>query len=333
MGNSSGKTPRCASCGKGGASLKTCGGCNLVEYCDATCQKDHRPHHKEECKKRAAVLLDEALFETTPPPRDDCPVCFLPLGFMNDNTYSFCCGKNLCYGCVHSVEEVHNWSPEWPCPFCRTPSSEMSDKEKINRLNKRVEANDAQAMHILAYSHSMGQLGLPQDSKKAIELWLKSASMGDVNALYWLGNSYFGGDHVKINTTRAIRYWSRASIMGDVCSRFSLGNYEAKIVGNMNRAKKHWMIAATAGHNGALEKIKHGYTSGTVTKDEYERSLRAHKDSVDEMYSEHRSKAMARHRSIDKARKEIINILRPKVRSGNREEECNCIDCMMGRNA
>ncbi|KAL3792718.1 hypothetical protein ACHAW5_005823 [Stephanodiscus triporus] len=128
-----------------------------------------------------------------------------------------------------------------------------------------------------------------------------------------------------MNTTRAIRCWSLAAIMGDV-SRFSLGNYEAKVVGNMNRAKKHWMIAASAGHNGALEKIKHGYTSGTVTKDEYERSLRAHKDSVDEMHSEHRSKAMARHRSKGMARKEIFNMFRPKVRSGNGEEECNCID-------
>ena len=53
---------KCAACGKGGNGLKTCNGCKLVKYCNATCQKEHRPRHKKECKKRAAELFDEALF-------------------------------------------------------------------------------------------------------------------------------------------------------------------------------------------------------------------------------------------------------------------------------
>ena len=49
----------CAACGEGGDDLKTCTACKMVKYCNATCQKAHRPQHKKECKKRAAELKRE----------------------------------------------------------------------------------------------------------------------------------------------------------------------------------------------------------------------------------------------------------------------------------
>ena len=44
----------------------------------ANCQRNHWPTHKQECKGRAAELRDEALFKD-PPPKEDCPICFLPM--------------------------------------------------------------------------------------------------------------------------------------------------------------------------------------------------------------------------------------------------------------
>ncbi len=43
--------------------LKTCTACKTVQYCSIKCQREHRPHHKRECKKRAAELRDEILFK------------------------------------------------------------------------------------------------------------------------------------------------------------------------------------------------------------------------------------------------------------------------------
>jgi len=69
----------CADCGEeGGVSLKTCKSCMLVKYCNANCQRNHWPTHKQECKRRAAELRDEALFKD-PPDKEDCPICFLPM--------------------------------------------------------------------------------------------------------------------------------------------------------------------------------------------------------------------------------------------------------------
>ena len=59
----------CASCGttaNDDIKLKKCTACHLVRYCSVKCQKDHRPHHKKECKKRAAELHDELLFTSNP---------------------------------------------------------------------------------------------------------------------------------------------------------------------------------------------------------------------------------------------------------------------------
>ena len=60
------KVECCASCGIAGVDdvkLKDCSACHLVKYCGIECQKEHRPKHKKECKKRAAELRDEILFK------------------------------------------------------------------------------------------------------------------------------------------------------------------------------------------------------------------------------------------------------------------------------
>ena len=71
----------CANCGKGeecAGNLKVCTACKMVKYCNRDCQIAHRPQHKTACKKRAAELYDEKLFKVHPP-REECPICFLPL--------------------------------------------------------------------------------------------------------------------------------------------------------------------------------------------------------------------------------------------------------------
>ena len=78
-----GEMMRCASCGVAGGDdikLKKCD-CKLVKYCSVKCQRDHRPKHKKECKKRAAELRDEILFKQPESSSylGDCPICYLPL--------------------------------------------------------------------------------------------------------------------------------------------------------------------------------------------------------------------------------------------------------------
>ena len=77
---------------------------------------------------------------------------------------------------------------------------------------------------------------------------------------------------------------------GEVLARHNIGVIE-KDAGNMNRAMKHFMIAARAGYDDSLNQIRKCYVSGHATKADFEKALRAHKEANDEMKSDHRDAA------------------------------------------
>ena len=166
----------CAECGEeGGASLKVCKSCMAVRYCNAACQHKHWQTHKTACKVRAAELRDEALFKD-PPPKEDCPICFLPMpsniiscaslppatismlpifdyAIANEELnhkvmerYYPCCGKSICGGCIYSNIISGN---ENRCPFCNSDRGK-TEEEQVEDNMKRVEANDAASINLLA---------------------------------------------------------------------------------------------------------------------------------------------------------------------------------------
>jgi hypothetical protein len=198
---------------EGGVSLKACKSCMTVKYCDAECQKKHWPKHKKQCKQRAAELRDEALFKD-PPPMEDCPICFLPMPNkllscvslppatissvpINDfaianevlaakatDEYYPCCGKNICAGCVYSFGQSGN---DDKCPFCNSNRASKTDEEMVAEVMKRVEAQDAASIYMLAGYYYRGLQGLQQDHAKAMELLTRSARLGSHLAHYNLG--------------------------------------------------------------------------------------------------------------------------------------------------
>ena len=120
----------CANCGKGeecSNSLKSCTACKMVKYCNRDCQIAHRPQHKKACKKRAAELHDEKLFKE-PPPREECPICMLPLPHDEQTIFESCCGKDICKGCVYAMFETGGKNMKL-CPFCKTPHPTTHEEE------------------------------------------------------------------------------------------------------------------------------------------------------------------------------------------------------------
>ena len=290
----------CANCGKGEESsgdLKACTACKLVKYCNRDCQIAHRPQHKKACKKRAAELHDDELFEDPPLP-EDCPICMLPLPIEKEHSAFFsCCGKLICVGCIYAMimEEIRRGKKkeEWGmCAFCRTPTH-SSNEENIERIRKLID-NDGNedAYHQLACYYAEGSNGMPQDWAKANELLLKAGELGCANAYSKLGNSYRDGMGVEANKKKAKHYWELAAIKGNVHARHNLGALEGK-TGNDQRAFKHYILAARSGYTPSLDSVKQGFMAGLVTKHEYGNTLRAYQTRVDEMKSDTRDKAKA----------------------------------------
>ena len=287
----------CANCGKGDESagdLKSCTACKLVKYCNRDCQIAHRPQHKKACKKRAVELHDEALFND-PPPREECPICMLPLPLdVTESSFVPCCGKTICNGCVYAMtlEEIRKGKKDEEvslCPYCRTPH-ESSVEEGMERVAKLMDNGNSDAFYVNAGYYASGIQGMPQNSAKANELWLKAGELGCVNAYYKLGNSYYHGSGVEIDKKKAKYYLELAAIKGSVIARHNLGCVEGN-AGNHRRAMKHFMLAAKAGDKKSLEEVKRGFTKGYVMKDEYESTLRAYHECQAEMKSETRDKA------------------------------------------
>ena len=138
----------CASCGIAGVDeikLKDCSACHLVKYCGVKCQKEHRPQHKRECKKRVAELRDEILFEQPESSHlGDCPICCLPLPISHKESFMMrCCCKLICTGCSHAnmKREAEGRFQHNKCAFCREPLPSTKE-EATEQLLKRIEAND-----------------------------------------------------------------------------------------------------------------------------------------------------------------------------------------------
>jgi tetratricopeptide (TPR) repeat protein len=293
----------------GGVSLKACKSCMLVRYCNANCQKNHWPTHKILCKQRAAELYEEALFKD-PPPKEDCPICFLPMpvtviscislppatimsvpifdfAIANEElgeqaqTYYSCCGKRICVGCVYSFIKSGNIEK---CPYCNAEGQgSKTDEEVIEELMKRVEVNDAHSIYILGSNYSYGRLGLQPDQTKAIGLLTRAAELGDTEAHNQLGSDYREGGYLK----KAKFHYEAAAMAGHEIARHNLGCMESNS-GNMVRAIKHWKIAASSGEHSAMHALLTLFKEGALSRDQIDSLLIAYNDSCAEMRSEAR---------------------------------------------
>ena len=278
-------------------SMNICNKCKVAKYCNAACKKNHRHKHKANCNefvKRAAELHDEALFQDHPP-TDDCPICFLPLPIEKEHSaYYPCCGKYVCMGCIHAMvmEGVRKGKTKEEvgmCPYCRAPPQD-SVEGQVKQYKNLMEKGNAMAYYQFGGNYAQGRLGLTQDWVNANELWLKAGDLGCAEAYFWLGYSYDYGRGAEADKKKGKHYYELAAKRGNVIARHNLGLLEGK-AGNHERAMKHFMVAARAGDNESLDKVKQGFRIGHVTKDEYAGTLRAYHESQTEMKSEARDKA------------------------------------------
>ena len=85
---------------------------------------------------------------------------------------------------------------------------------------------------------------------------------------------------------------------GHTSSRHNLGNLEAQAglenpYGNMNRAVKHYTIAARGGRSESLNIMQQFYMAGKTTQYDYTNALRAYQAYLDEIRSDQRDNADA----------------------------------------
>jgi len=261
----------------------------MVKYCNAACKKKHRSKHKKKCNRRVAELHDEALFKQ-PPPKKDCPLCFLRIPSLESGSkYHLCCGQLVCSGCVHAV--FTRAKGVSLCPFCRTPAF-INDENITKRIEKQVQSKDPIAVYDLGCYYRDGFNGFPHDRKKALEHWHQAAELGNATGYNNIGWAYESGEGTEIDEKKANHYYELGAMTGNVNARYNLGINEGN-AGNYDRALKHHMIAAAHGDTDSLKQVKQLFMDGYATKDDYTKALRSYQTYLGEVKSDQRDKAAA----------------------------------------
>jgi len=81
-----------------------------------------------------------------------------------------------------------------------------------------------------------------------------------------------------------------AAIDGHPVARDAVGVMEMRM-GNEDRAVKHFIIAATLGHDGAMDGLRQGHALGRVRKEDVDIALGAYQAAVDATKSPQRDLA------------------------------------------
>jgi len=246
-------------------------------------------------------ISDDKLF-ADPPPKDECPLCMQPMPNHSNaigdcgpsRTYNVCCGTTICDGCTeHFLDNMETGDLKDCCPFCRV-SIPFVNEELAERVKNRVKEkeNDAEACYMLASFYCSGRQGLPMDRNKALELWKRAAELGSTHAHWDLGVTYYYGKGVNKDHRKGMYHFKLGAMGGNEEARHQLGKIEG-IVGNNDRAKRHFIIAARSGHERTMKFIQDAIKGRHLfmTKDEYLTTLRAYKCSRDEMKSAQRDRA------------------------------------------
>eukprot|EP00984_Skeletonema_dohrnii_P027899 scaffold17605_cov124-Skeletonema_dohrnii-CCMP3373.AAC.3 len=287
----------CASCGTAQVDdikLKTCTACKSVRYCSVTCQKERRSQHKRACKKRAAELHDEILFrQPESSHKGDCPICCLPISLeKTKSTLMSCCSKIICNGCVFSNDmRIYQQSLEPTCPFCRQLDPKSKDEGEKN-IMKRAKANDPVAMFQMSLRRCRSG-----DYDGSLAYAKKAAELGDAEAHFQVATFYHEGECVEKDGKKESYHLEQAAIGGHPLARYNLGCEEQEN-DRMDRAMKHWIIAAALGHDGSLEPLKDSFKDGLLSKEDFAAALRAHQAAIDATKSPQREEAEKLEREI-----------------------------------
>ena len=320
----------CASCGIPGCDvikLKECDGCDLVRYCSDACQQNHKSEHKEDCKKRAAELLNvsllkqmnqiskslaelrglvelrdalssmklaaernELLFKQPESSHlGDCPICCLPLPIDSSTTES-----STIYSCCSKVV----------CHAC-VDANELREKEErlsascpfcrhskppTKAESKLLNMKRVEANDPAALESAAMDHFNAGDYATAVEYWEKAAGLGWVTSHHHLSLLFGGGFGVAKDPKKYQYHIEQAAIGGHPIARHNLAVSEDQ-KGNIGKAVKHYIIAANLGLDESLEQLKEYYRHGMVSKEDFADALRAHQAAVDATKSPERDRA------------------------------------------
>ena len=237
-------------------------------------------------------------------PTEDCAICLVPLPPVKSETcYLACCGNIICKACYIENKASINKQNEkksagkklaFACPFCREPIP--TSDEEYAQLQARCLKNDHNALRNMGCSFVKGYLGKAKDELKALDCYIRAAELGSPEVCVGIAECYREGNGVAIDNERAALFERIGALRGSVVARHNIGKSEYDS-GNHEVAIRHWKIAAEAGYQSSLNKLKEihnadGKKPGKefISKEEMDTAYRSGHEAQMEVRSEEREK-------------------------------------------
>ena len=99
---------------------------------------------------------------------------------------------------------------------------------------------------------------VPQDHRKALELWERAGELGSTLTVHQIGCCYSDEVGAEKDMKKTRQCWEHAAIQGYPRSRQSLGVLELNGF-DPQRAMKHFMVAAMFGFRPSLDEVQAGF--------------------------------------------------------------------------
>jgi TPR repeat protein len=243
------------------------------------------------------------------PPTEDCAICLVPLlPFVNsETTYLACCGNYICTACsIEHEDSIQKQNKEksagkklaLACPLCREPfpTGPTADAVEMSQIEARCQMNDHKALSLIGKIYEEGLHGKTKDDLKAIDCFIRAAELGSADACAHIGYGYNEGNGVSVDKERAAFFRRVGALRGSIGARHKIGccEYES---GNHEIGIRHWKIAAEAGYQDSLNRLKDIYNAGGkrpgkefISKEEMDTIYRSGHDAQMEVKSEEREK-------------------------------------------
>jgi hypothetical protein len=167
----------CSFCKETLRSHNLCAKCRTVNYCNVDCQRAHwKEQHKYVC-----AIFGEMLFDTfIKKAKNDAEAAFwVSLAYLNGT----------------HVKKDERMAFEW--------------------AKKAAHGGNAESQYNLGLFYSCGYEWLPQDEKKAFEMFELAAKNGCYDAYVSLAQCYIRGNGVEVNFQEAIKLLEFALVYGD----------------------------------------------------------------------------------------------------------------------
>jgi TPR repeat protein len=140
----------------------------------------------------------------------------------------------------------------------------------------------------MAIEYGYGDLGLPVDQAKCIDLLRESAGLGCHEAQFKLGVFHAtGAMGLEQSEEEALSHWKKAAEEGSLTARHNVGCKEYDN-GNRVAAMRHWRLSAAGGWTLSMEALIGYFEDGLVHHGDLAKALRAFYHARDEMKSKGR---------------------------------------------